>query len=115
MITTELTPGMSVAVYSGGWDSGLSAIRKIERVTKRFIELSDGSKWTHYGSTYPRQSGWSRSWIEVATLEHEHELERKRCLARVRAWTREGMDKASLETLRAVAEIVDHAPKAAAP
>ena len=112
MITTELKPGMLVAVYSGGWDSGPSAIREIERVTKRFVELSDGSKWTHHGSTYPRGGGWGRAHIKVATPEHEHELERKRCLARVRAWTREGMDKAPIETLRAVAEIVDPVPKA---
>lgn len=50
--------GEVVVVERGGWDNRIQTLT-IKRVMKRFIELSDGSKWENrpYGRSWPRPKG----------------------------------------------------------
>lgn len=50
-----LAVGDEVAVVArGGFGRGVW-IRKVSRVLKRFVELDDGTQWSHNGQPYPRE------------------------------------------------------------
>ena len=74
----EWTVGQEVAMRGLGWGSDVE-IGKVKRVTKRFVELEDGSRWTHGGSTYPHQS-YSRRGIDPIDDEHRAKVKRQRLL-----------------------------------
>lgn len=44
-------------------------MHRIKRIMKRFIELDDGSRWTHYGSPYPRRD-WPGQHLTAWTEQH---------------------------------------------
>lgn len=53
------------------WGLGRShELRRVARVTKTFVELDDGSKWSHHGMPYPRRSGFNTPSISLTTDEH---------------------------------------------
>lgn len=79
----------------------------IKRVIVRFVELSDGSKWTPDGlSPYPRTRGgvgyWTHLDIRLATPERVAQFNRALYLSRLQ---RVYWDKLPTETLIAVLEL----------
>lgn len=70
------------------------SIRKVTRVTKRFVELGDtnpqgiSSCWAPDGNPYPRQP-WPVSRIEHTTPEHREAIKLANARARVRAAVKE--------------------------
>ena len=67
------------------------AFATVTRVTKRFIELSNGSRWsTNTLQTYPKATTWETEHIEERTEEHV----RLRVVLRTRAKCLDALDKA---------------------
>ena len=62
------------------------AIRVVERVTKRFLELSDGSRWQLDGSnSYPRTRDiWYHKRIEAWSKEKADTIHRENLLYAIR-------------------------------
>ncbi len=62
-----------------GIDPEAVIARTVTRILKRFIELSDGSKWDHNGHPYPHQR-YSTRFIRPMTEELEAKIHRQRAL-----------------------------------
>lgn len=62
--------GDKVALISRGWAA--PELYRVARVLKRFVELDDGSRWTHLGGPYPRDSLCFMH-IRPWTPQHERE------------------------------------------
>jgi hypothetical protein len=62
--------GDKVAVRGEGLDRDNLRIEKVARVLKSFVELEDGSKFSHTGNPYPR-----REWSTVHMVRLTPELE----------------------------------------
>ena len=70
MPANEWKAGQVVTVFNG-FTHEPSAIRKVARVMKRFVELDDGTKWDEFGHEYPYQRGsYHRPTIKPATDAH---------------------------------------------
>jgi hypothetical protein len=101
----QWTVGEEVIV---SWRGGLPRTAKVTRVTKSFVETSDGCKWNHNGSQRPRGDHWtSRELLkatpaEIASTNNEN---RRANLAYALAKTDFG--KLPLETLRAIKGLVN--------
>ena len=62
-----------------GIDRDAVIARTVTRILKRFIELSDGSKWDHNGYPYPHQQ-YSTRFIRPMTEELETIIHRQRTI-----------------------------------
>lgn len=60
-----------------GMDPDSFTVRKVERVLKRFVELNNGSQWTHDGHPYPHQQ-YNTRFIRPMTVELDAEIHRQR-------------------------------------
>jgi len=60
--------GDRVIVYGSRFGAQARGIGTVKRVTKRFVELGNGSKWGLDGHEYPRMQ-YSQRRIEPATFE----------------------------------------------
>lgn len=49
-------------------------MHRVQRVLKRFIELDDDSRWTHYGSPYPRRD-WPGQHLTAWTEQHTRQCQ----------------------------------------
>ena len=100
----EWKVGDKVAVPFGINPKSMVA-RRVERVLKRFIELNDGSQWTHTGHQYPHARYRTR-FIHPMTDELEAEISRQRAIRFLEKteWGKVGTDT----TKQIVALLVDH-------
>lgn len=60
MEQTEIKVGDRVGIfcYNGWGNSDLPiGVQRVTRVMKKFVELSNNTKWDHYGNPYPRYHG----------------------------------------------------------
>lgn len=72
----EFEIGNKVAIRGVGIDRDALQVRTVARVLKRFVELDNGSKFTHNGSVYPRQE-YSSTRLLLLTPELEAEARRQ--------------------------------------
>lgn len=85
-MTADWKVGQAVTVI-GGFDYAPQSIHKVARVMKRFLELSDGSRWDHGGHPYPYQrGGYHRPSIAPATNEHAVAIKRARMIDEIDRW-----------------------------
>lgn len=109
MSDEEFKAGDFVTVFGntgmfGGY--GPLKILKVRRVLTRFIELSDDSKWNHFGRPYPSQSGYHQPDIRLATVEHKQEIKKRKLRNAVEQWARNDISTATLEDLEAIAAVI---------
>ena len=92
----EFEIGMKVAIRGETLEQDRLRIGKVTRILKRFIELEDGSQFSHNGSIYPRRE-WSTVNLYICTPELEEEFWRQRFIRVLgaRKW-----DSLPTETLR---------------
>lgn len=69
MKNLDLKEGDSVTVLRDGVPV---AIRTVSRVMKRFVELSNGTKFGLDGNEYPRPSGYHYHFTEIQKTTDEH-------------------------------------------
>lgn len=111
--------GQRVLVKSthGGWGPYCPTFRRVTKITKRFVELNDGSKWSLDGGySYPRpKSAFNRSWIVYPIPQDELDAERRYLLItqieKARTESADGARKTPwetvpLETLQAVLSLL---------
>ena len=105
MSQTALTLGMTVTKFNGRGEP--TNILKVHRVTTRFAELSDGTKWALNGNdTYPKSSrgSWtSTGCVLPTTKEHGDMLKRRRVLRRIESMR---WDELPDETLIAIGKLI---------
>lgn len=74
------------------------AIRSVVRTQKRFVELSDGSKWGPTGHPYPRVP-YPTAHIEPATDDHRTRLQERSLQRELGEWMKINIPKLKLEEL----------------
>lgn len=73
------------------------SVATVARVLKRFVQLDDGTKWSHYGFPYPNR--WSIRRIHLLTPEISKKRNWQIRVAKARAhaeWLRNTRDEATL-------------------
>lgn len=99
MAKIEWQVGMEVAVYRGTFGHAHVAIRKVARVMKRFVELSDGTRWNLTGrGSYPRET-WDRDRIRIATDADRAMVVKQRCESLAEALVKKLREKSQSETI----------------
>jgi hypothetical protein len=85
--------------------------RKVERVLKRFIELNDGSQWTHTGHSYPHVR-YSTRFIRPMTDELEAQIS---CQRAIRFLEKTEWAKVGPDTTKQIVAILNAEKAQAAP
>lgn len=77
--------GDKVTIIRQVLSGSIKEINFVKRVLKPYIELNDGSKWSHDGRQYPRSNryGWNSPRLEHTTDQHLIDIERDELLCRV--------------------------------
>jgi hypothetical protein len=104
----KLKVGDEVAVFSGYGD--IKKIVRVTRITKSFVQLSDGSKWCHDFGSYPKKDRdlWHNRRIERANVNLKIELMRSFLIRKIKGFVPHSISTNGLEkiyqTMREVVE-----------